>query len=105
MTIVELLIYGAATWRIASLFVQESGPFDIFTRIRELEGIRHDDEGNILATPNTFFGELLSCIWCSSLWVALFWGIVILVFPAVALKIAMVFAFSTIAVMIDKWLS
>jgi len=104
MTLTEFLIYGAATWRIASLLVQENGPFHIFRWMRERFGIIHDDEDNVVGIPHTFFGELLSCVWCSSIWVAIFLGIVILVIPSWSLKIAMVFAFSTIAVMIEKWL-
>lgn len=105
MTFTEFLIYGAATWRIASLFVQERGPFDVFVKIRERFGFIHDDEGAVIGIPENFFGELLSCVWCSSIWVALFWGIMIFLFPALSLKIAMIFAFSTIAVVIDNRLS
>lgn len=105
MTFTELLIYGAATWRIASLLVRERGPFDVFVRIREKVGILHDDEKEPVGYPETFFGELLSCVWCSSIWVALLWGFVILILPLWSLKIAMIFAFSTIAIVIDKFLS
>lgn len=104
MTIAELLVYGAATWRIASMFVRERGPFDVFVWIRERAGIVHDDEKAPIGYPDTFFGGLLSCVWCSSMWVAVFLGILILLVPAWSLTIAMVFAFSTIAAMIDSWI-
>jgi len=76
-----------------------------FKWIRERFGIIHDEDDNVVGIPDTFFGELLSCVWCSSIWVSIFWGIAILLLPAWSLKIAMVFAFSTIAVMIEKFLS
>lgn len=101
MTFTELLIYGAATWRIASIITQECGPFHIFINLREKVGIIHDEECVPIAWPDTFFGELLSCVWCSSIWVALFWGIMIFLSPALSLKIATIFAFSTVAVMIN----
>ena len=105
MTFTELLIYGAATWRLASLFVQESGPFDIFVWVRERAGIIHDEDKHPIGIPETFFGQLFSGVWGSSVWVAFLGGFVILCFPAWSLKMATVFAFSTVAILIDRFLS
>ena len=46
-----------AVWRIAHLFWGEDGPGDIFVRLRRLAG-------------RGFFGKLLDCFYCLSLWVA-----------------------------------
>ena len=47
-----------ATWRVTHLFYAEDGPGDIFVRLRRAVG-----EG--------FWGSLLDCFYCLSLWVAL----------------------------------
>lgn len=46
-----------AIWRITHLFSQEDGPFDLVIRFRKLFG-------------QGFFGSLLDCFFCLSLWVA-----------------------------------
>ena len=51
-----------AVWRITFLFVMEDGPFDIFHRIRQLAG-------------DSFFGRLLNCFFCLSVWVSTPFGI------------------------------
>ena len=46
-----------AVWRITHLFYGEDGPYDIFLRLRRLAG-------------TSFFGQLLDCFYCLSLWFA-----------------------------------
>ena len=46
-----------ALWRVAHLLWAEDGPGDIFVRLRRLAG-------------SSFFGRLLDCFYCLSLWVA-----------------------------------
>lgn len=68
--IVEVVLIGLATWRISSLLVNESGPSDIFGKIRRRLGV--PEQGEVKG----FFPSLLSCIWCLSTWIApLFWVI------------------------------
>lgn len=45
-------------WRITHLLNQEAGPAELLTRLRKWVGAR-------------FFGQLLDCFYCLSLWVAL----------------------------------
>lgn len=63
----DLPIYGAATWRVTYMLVNETGPFDIFVKLRELWGIKHDEDGVPLLFPH---GVPLACMWCTSVWVA-----------------------------------
>ena len=100
----EFVIYSLAVWRIARLMVSERGPFDIFLKLRELTGIRHDQDGNPVLIPDKFFPQIFSCLWCSSIWVSAFWVLVITLLPASSLKLAMIFAFSAGAILIEKWL-
>ncbi len=46
-----------ATWRISHLLVREDGPGDVLVRLRARAG-------------SGFFGTLLDCFYCLSLWVA-----------------------------------
>jgi hypothetical protein len=46
-----------AVWRVSYLLASESGPWRVFERIRRRAG-------------NGFWGELLSCLYCLSVWVA-----------------------------------
>lgn len=48
-------------WRITHLFQAEDGPFDVIVRIRKAAG-------------DTFWGRLLDCFYCLSLWVSLPFG-------------------------------
>ncbi len=46
-----------ATWRVTHLITAEDGPFDIVARLRQAAGAG-------------FFGQLMDCFYCASLWVA-----------------------------------
>lgn len=74
-----------ATWRVASLLVQEPGPYRVFARLRE-----HHRDNEI--------GAALKCVWCTSVWVAI--AIVILdrYYPTLIDMLAA----STGAILIDK---
>ncbi len=54
----EFILCTLAVWRVAHLLASEDGPFDIAIRLRKLAG-----EG--------FFGSLLDCFYCLSLWIAI----------------------------------
>jgi hypothetical protein len=105
MTPTLLIIFGLATWRVSSLLVNEGGPFGIFLKLRRLAGIVHDNEGKPLMVPNGFFAELLSCVFCSSIWVGTGWLIFWLLFPYAATILATAFSFSTIAILLDRYIS
>lgn len=46
-----------AVWRVSHLLSQEDGPFDLVIRFRKLFG-------------QGFFGNLLDCFFCLSMWVS-----------------------------------
>lgn len=62
MNIVYIALSVPAVWRIAHLFSKEDGPFDLVFRIRKKAG-------------NSFWGALLDCFYCTSVWVALPFGL------------------------------
>jgi hypothetical protein len=44
-------------WRVTHLFQAEDGPGDVFVKLRQLAGVG-------------FFGKLLDCFYCLSVWIA-----------------------------------
>lgn len=60
-----MIVCGLAGWRIASLLVHEDGPFEVFRRFREHFGLDEDT-----VELRGFWMQLLSCVWCCSVWTA-----------------------------------
>jgi len=58
VNVTGFIICTLAIWRISHLFSQEDGPFDIVIKFRKLFG-------------QGFFGDLLDCFYCLSMWVAI----------------------------------
>ncbi len=52
-----LVLTALATWRITHLLSLEDGPWDLVVKLRRLAG-------------TGFWGKLLDCFYCLSLWVA-----------------------------------
>jgi len=61
MNTAYLVLAILANWRITHLFSKEDGPFDMIYRLRKKAGAG-------------FFGSLLDCFYCTSVWVALPFG-------------------------------
>jgi hypothetical protein len=62
MTTYLFLISVLAVWRVTHLIQAEDGPFDVIYKLRKLAG-------------ESFFGSLMDCFFCLSIWVALPVGI------------------------------
>lgn len=62
MTAYLFLISILSVWRVTHLIQAEDGPFDVIFKLRKLAG-------------NSFFGSLMDCFFCLSIWVALPIGI------------------------------
>ncbi len=62
MSIFLFVIIALAVWRFTHLFAKEDGPFNIIYLIRKKAGAG-------------FFGSLLDCFYCVSVWVALPFGL------------------------------
>ena len=56
--ITGFIVSTLAVWRITHLFSNEDGPFDLLFKFRKLFG-------------QGFFGSLLDCFYCLSLWIAI----------------------------------
>jgi hypothetical protein len=83
MTTFDFVVLSLATFRVASLFADEDGPFDVFVNIRNIRGLT----------------ELLSCLWCNSVWFGAIWSAMYYV-NADFVWLAYPFALSSLAVII-----
>lgn len=54
----KYVIFVVVVWRLTHLISSEDGPFDIIFRLRKLLG-------------NSFFGKLMDCFYCLSIWCGL----------------------------------
>lgn len=100
---IYLLVYGCSTWRLSYMLVNETGPGALFVFIRTLAGIEHNDEYKPISYPDNFFASLLSCVYCTSVWVGLFtvaWGL--LVPEPYATILVLPLALSAVAIVIDS---
>ena len=74
---IDLLLTALAAWRIASLLVDEAGPWGVFSRLRYRAGVRGivvmDPAGKPTAarTAQGWLAEGLTCVWCVSVWAAM----------------------------------
>jgi hypothetical protein len=57
MTFYRFILGLLTVWRITHLLQAEDGPWDVVIRLRQAVG-------------NSFYGKLLDCFYCLSLWVA-----------------------------------
>ena len=103
MQISQLFVYGLAIWRATSMLVSEDGPWFIFRRLRGATGIVHDENGAVLMVPDGFLAQLLSCVWCASVWVSATWVGLIVLQPKIMGVISAILALSTVAIMVEKW--
>ncbi|MFV1976528.1 MAG: DUF1360 domain-containing protein [Candidatus Scalindua sp.] len=56
--IMDFILCTLAVWRTSYLLSREDGPFDIVIKLRKLFG-------------QGFFGSLLDCFYCLSLWISI----------------------------------
>jgi hypothetical protein len=98
MDIMTIIILAFATWRIASLFAREAGPWDIFEKIRVHLGVIWDVKSELIGT--TMLSKMIVCVWCNSIWFGGFWTVAYLISPMVV-WLALPFAISAGAVLLD----
>jgi hypothetical protein len=61
VNILYLILSVFVVWRLTHLLGKEDGPFDLIFWIRKKAG-------------NSFFGKLMDCFYCLSIWIALPFG-------------------------------
>lgn len=103
MTFLESAVFGLATWRIASLLVNEDGPWFIFENLRTLSGIQYhlSVPEPVKIVPDRFLPQVISCLWCTSIYIGAAWIIFYMFSPTIAFYAALPFALSTVAILVD----
>src|SRR3989304_3603945 len=88
-----LVVGCLAAWRLTNVIHWEG-----FAKpIRRLFGVIENDDG-VMKYPKTFFGKLLSCFWCLSVWVSFLVAALVLVFPFILIP----FAISAVASILEE---
>jgi len=98
--VLTIFILILATWRLSSLLADEAGPWDMFSRLRVLAGVRYDDVGQPYGTNALARGVM--CVWCVSVWVGAGWALLYYVAPGVAFWLALPFALSGGTILIEE---
>jgi hypothetical protein len=85
---IDLIILSMAAWRLAAMLTGEDGPFHVFDHLRRV------------ANRWTVTGELLACIYCTSVWSA---ALMLLIWPLhIGQVAAFVLALSAAAIIIHR---
>lgn len=97
-----LVIAIMACWRVTALIVYDSGPFEMFSRLREFAGLEYDHMGNVVDARNGLL-KGVACVWCVSVWVALAQLALFLAWGETALLVvSLPFALSMGAIILDR---
>ncbi|WP_338472189.1 DUF1360 domain-containing protein [Niallia sp. XMNu-256] len=107
ITFLELLLLGLASFRLTRLFVYDK--ITAFIRnvfIKEIEEKDENGEETVYLIPKDgvikgFFGELLSCYWCTGVWSSLgLYGLYVSL-PTIAVPVIIILAISAVAAIIE----
>lgn len=103
MGIANLLVLALAVWRVSSLLVNECGPGHVFARLRLRAGIQPVTDGCAPHHwPETFMAELLSCVWCVSVYVGLAAAVAYYLAPVVTVWLCLPLALSAGAILAER---
>ena len=97
----DIAVLALSLWRITYMLARERGPFDVFERVRVAAGFTHDDDHNIMAWPDTWAANLLSCVWCLSMMIAFVQVAAFVAAPDATLWACLPFALSAGAIIAD----
>lgn len=104
----DVIFLSLACWRISRLITSETGPARLLERMREWAGVRvevfEDGSEEVIVSPGSL-GELVTCMWCTSIWVGAAATTLYALSPRTAVVVAMPFVLSAVTVLIDYFLS
>lgn len=98
-----LAVIALATWRLANMLSDplQEGPGELLNRLRYRAGVRFNELSEAYGTNN--FSRGLLCIYCCSVWFGIAFAVLYLLSPVIAFYLALPFALSAAAVIIDKF--
>jgi hypothetical protein len=97
----EFIIVGLAVWRLSSLIVNEDGPFEVFAKFRDFSGVRYDSFSKPYGKNQ--FANLITCVWCTSVWVGLLLATGYFLAPTVTIWVSVPLGLSSLAVIIEEF--
>lgn len=106
MTPFTFVVLALAIWRISNMLVSEDGPWLMFEHLRLRAGLQppeFPDMARDTDPPGQMPGILFTCVWCMSVWIAGGWLLLYALSATVAFWLAMPFALSAVACIIDRW--
>jgi hypothetical protein len=67
----SFILLALSTWRMSSMVRDESGPYDMFGKLRESIGLIeiYDNGERELISNGTLLADIVSCFWCLSVWI------------------------------------
>ena len=95
----DILILALAVFRLSNLITNEDGPGGMFASLRDWA----DSEAKIKGGAYTQFAGLIGCPWCLSVWLGVAATIAHAVAPNVTGWLALPFALSAAALILDRW--
>lgn len=96
----SLVMLGLVTWRLTSLLVDESGPFDMFAKFRSFIGVYYDDWSE--KQGRNTIARAFTCFWCASVWVATAVALLAGYYSSALEFFTTVIAFSALAIIINR---
>ncbi len=106
--IAEVICLSLAVWRLSHMITSEVGPARILERFRSWAGVVVDrlDDGTeeVIASPGTL-ADLVTCQWCTSVWLGMAVALIHAVSPRICWVTAMPFFLSAISLAYDKIMS
>lgn len=64
----ELLESGLSAWRLSHMLLYERGPLQVFTHVRGLVGIEHNEQGEVISWKENELSYVFTCMLCISIW-------------------------------------
>ena len=121
MNIENFLILLLAAWRFASLLADEHGPYLALERIRFLLGVHYitrdglsvktferfselseQDKAGCVRIAESEIAKLITCAWCSSIWIAAALTLFILWFGQPVVWVLLPFSVSTGVIIVNR---
>ncbi len=107
ITFLEFILLGLASFRLTRLLVFDK--ITAFIRnifIREVEEVDEKGEKAVYLIPKDgvvkgFFGELLSCYWCTGVWSSICLYAFFVLWPTFAVPVLIILAISGLAAIIE----
>ena len=101
MDLILLLVLALATYRLSNMLadVDQHGPFGVLTWLRVKAGMKYDARNQ--PYPATELAKGLLCMYCNSIWIGIAFAILYFFVPMIAFWIALPFALSGAAVLLE----